>query len=161
MPRTFRFEHFTAAKPEVSKQKSGTEKERHTPLKGEQATPPEEKLHYGHRHAQTEKLYKKHREEHEREAERAEPVIHGKAEPRREGHAPPEPEGLERLRELAQQAVSSVVEAAREAAKGRPLKAGKKLAGEAVTGARKVAREMSARAAKLKKGGESEKGQSK
>ncbi|HSP81888.1 MAG TPA: hypothetical protein VLQ93_25430, partial [Myxococcaceae bacterium] len=141
MPRTFRFEHFTAAKPDVSKQKRGSEREPHPPIKSEQAEPAVEGLHYGHRHAQTEELYKKHREEHEREAARAEPVIHGKEEPGRAVHAPLEPEGRERRKELAQQAVSSVVEAAREAAKGRPLKAGKKLAGEAVTGARKVARE--------------------
>jgi hypothetical protein len=159
MPRTFRFEHFTAAKPDVSKQKRGTEREKHIPLKSEQPPPPDEKFNYGHRHAQTEELYKKHRAAHERgEARRAERVVPGKEEPGRAGHAPLEPEGLERLKEMAQQAVSRVVEAAREAAKGRPLKAGKKLAGEAMTGARKVAREVSARTVKKGRESESEKG---
>lgn len=56
--------------------------------------------------------------------------------------------GNQGLRSLAQQAVSSVLEAAREARQGSPLKSARKLATGAVTGVFRVAREMSARTGK-------------
>jgi hypothetical protein len=59
-----------------------------------------------------------------------------------------EPTGL---KGLAQQAVSSVLAAAKEAARGKPLSGARKLAGEAVSGARRVAQEVSARAGRSAK----------
>jgi hypothetical protein len=155
MPRTYSFDHFTAVKPDVSKQKKGSERERTTPLKSEQPLPPDGQFNYGHRHAKTEELYKQHREEHERQArapkpekkqarKREQPVVPGKGQQQQKEEAPLEM-GRERLKELAQQAVSSVREAAREAVRGRPLKATRQLAGDVFTGARRVAREVSAR----------------
>jgi hypothetical protein len=170
MPRTYSFDHFTAAKPDVSKQKKGSERERSTPLKSEQPPPPDGQFNYGHRHAQTEQLYKQHREEHERQEAlspkpkkvakaREEPAVPGKAKQEMKKEEAPLEQGREQLKELAQQAISSVRKAAREAARGRPLKATRQLAGDVFTGARRVAREVSARtglSSEKRKGDESE-----
>lgn len=128
--------------------------------------PPSEEgqLHYGRQHAQTAELYHQHREEREFTARfseaqvepqggeappmeaREEPIIKGKQELPK---APPaEGFGLESLKGMAQQAVSSVRQAAREAARGRPLEGARKLAGDTVSGVLRVAREVSTRRAR-------------
>jgi hypothetical protein len=93
----------------------------------------------------------------EGQGRRAEPVIHGKEDVEEHHHHPhphhehahhapkPDETGREVLKDMAQQAVSSVLEAAKEAAKGRPLVGARKLAGDAFSGVRRVAREVSAR----------------
>ncbi|HZI05296.1 MAG TPA: hypothetical protein VEZ71_14795 [Archangium sp.] len=160
--RTYSFDHMQADKPEPSTTNPG----------GAEQTPPAEQakprtnngqLHYGRQHAQTAELYRKHREERQRAeqtraakaqaepmgaeasapkvmeqqvAGREEPIVQEKAadEARREG-----------IKGLAQQAVSSVLAAAKKAAKGHPLSGARKLAGDAFSGVRRVAREVSAR----------------
>jgi hypothetical protein len=62
----------------------------------------------------------------------------------------PDESGREGLRGMAQQAVTSVLQAAREATRGKPLVGAKKLATGAVSGALKVVREVSARTASKK-----------
>ncbi|ATB35120.1 hypothetical protein CYFUS_000532 [Cystobacter fuscus] len=53
--------------------------------------------------------------------------------------------GRERVKELALDAVKSVIGAAREAVHGHPLVGARKLAGDALSGALKVAREVTSR----------------
>jgi hypothetical protein len=164
--RTYSFDHFKADKSEPST----------TQASGAEQTPPAEQakhgvphseegqLHYGRQHARTAELYHQRREERER-AERMGVSPPGtstrppevQAEPMG-GEAPPvqareeeksEDTGHEGLKGLAQQAVSSVLEAAREATRGSPLKSARKLATGAVSGVFRVAREVSARAGKM------------
>lgn len=160
--RTYSFDHMQADKPEPSMTNPG----------GAEQTPPAEQakprandgqLHYGRQHAQTAALYRKHREERERaeqaraakaqakptDAKAAAPEVMeqqaaGREEPIVQEKAADEtrPEGL---KGLAQHAVSSVLAAAKEAAKGHPLSKARKLAGDAFSGVRRVAREVSAR----------------
>ncbi|WNG61790.1 hypothetical protein F0U59_49065 [Archangium gephyra] len=164
--RTYSFDHFKADKPEPSTTNPGGA-EQTPPV--EQARPhTDEGLHYGRQHAQTAELYRKHREERERaeqmrvseapteskaaprearESRAAEPPRQDAKQPRAEQSQALEPDeaGQASLKGLAQQAVSSVLEAAKEAARGRPLSGARKLAGEAVSGVRRVAQEVSAR----------------
>jgi len=164
--RTYSFDHFKADKPEPSTTNPGGAEQ--TPP-AEQAKPRSDdgQLHYGRQHAQTAELYRKHRQERERaeqmrvsggqeESEAAprqakeaqEPLRQDAKEQPRAEQAPaiqPDEAGHEGLKGLAQQAVSSVLAAAKEAAKGRPLSGARKLAGEAFSGVRRVAQEVSAR----------------
>ncbi|MFY0527838.1 hypothetical protein ACN28I_33370 [Archangium gephyra] len=160
--RTYSFDHFKADKPEPSTTNPG----------GAEQTPPAEQakprsddgqVHYGRQHAQTAELYRKHREERERAEQmrvseaRAEPTAAapevrerqaaGREEPLAQEQAPEEA-GPAGIKGLAQQAVSRVLAAAKEAAQGHPLTGARKLAGDAVSGARRVAREVSARTGK-------------
>jgi hypothetical protein len=146
MPRSYSFDHFQAVKPDVSKRVKGSEREKQTPLKSEQPPPPDAPFNYGHRHAQTEELYKKHRadrvaEPHIIEETQAEAIA-----PDQEATSTAEQERFdrERLRLMAQHAVSSVLEAAKQAAKGHPLQGARYLADEALSGARRVVKEVSA-----------------
>jgi hypothetical protein len=166
--RTYSFDHFKADKPEPSTTNPGGAEQ--TPP-AEQAKPRSEdrELHYGRQHAQTAELYRKHREERERAeqmrvsgvqeeplggeappveqqaAGREEPLLEDKADVEDTQAFQPDEAGLEGIKGLAQQAVSSVLAAAKEAAKGRPLTGARKLAGDAFSGVRRVAREVSAR----------------
>lgn len=169
--RTYSFDHFKADKPEPSTTNPGGAEQ--TPP-AEQAKPrhDDKELHYGRQHAQTAELYRKHREERERaeqmrvsgsqeepmgrevpraemrekqSAKRQEPLLRDKADVEDTQAFQPDETGREGLKGLAQQAVSSVLEAAKEAAKGRPLTGARKLAGDAFSGARRVVREVSAR----------------
>jgi hypothetical protein len=171
--RTYSFDHFKADKPEPSTTNPGGAEQTPPAEQAKHGVPPSEEgqLHYGRQHARTAELYHQRREERER-AEKMGVSPSGasadKAEVQAEpmgGEAPPmqareeptvhakedvkdEDTGHEGLKGLAQQAVSSVLEAAREAAKGSPLKSARKLATGAVTGVFRVAREVSARAGK-------------
>ncbi|MBI3180801.1 MAG: hypothetical protein HYZ28_01520 [Myxococcales bacterium] len=62
MPRTYSFDHFTAAKPAKSKQAKPGELERSA--RGKRAAPAGE-LHYGQKHARTVELYREHEALHE------------------------------------------------------------------------------------------------
>jgi hypothetical protein len=182
--RTYSFDHFLTDKPEPGVTNPGGAKQIPPVEQTRPTVPPseEKQLHYGRQHARTAELYQKHREEREHaqqlgatEAEqeplggeappreaREEPVIHGKEDVVQHAGSMPEEAERENLRDLAHQAVSSVLQAAREAAKGRPLVGAKKLAGDAVSGVFRVARQVSARAARSstnkKKGGSKAKG---
>jgi hypothetical protein len=125
--------------------------------------------HYGRQHAQTAELYRQRREARaSAEQESAPDEIHteplgGEAPPAEEpvlhtqrdvetvdeeqhADSPPDEATRERLRTRAQQAVTSVLRAARQAArKAAPLEGAKKLADTAMSGVRRVAREVSAR----------------
>lgn len=152
--RTYSFDHFKADKPEPSTTNPGGAEQ---PALAEQAkptVPPSEEgqLHYGRQHARTAELYQKRREERERAEQMR--VSEAQQEPLG-AEAPPmdareEEPGREVLKDLAQDAVASVVQAAREAAKGRPLTGARKLAGDAMSGVLRVAREVSARKAEKK-----------
>lgn len=172
--RTYSFDNFKADKPEPSTTNPGGAEQ--TPP-AEQAKPRSDngQLHYGRQHAQTAALYRKHREERERaEQLRASEAQAGSmsagaapteakeqqaAEPLRQDtqdvEAPQAVEtttaGPEGLKGLAQQAVSSVVAVAKEAAKAHPLSKARKLAGEAFSGVRRVAQQVSARAVRSEK----------
>ncbi|HEX8825257.1 MAG TPA: hypothetical protein VF794_35415 [Archangium sp.] len=122
---------------------------------------------YGRQHARTAELYRKKREARalaeQKSATTAAPQeqLSITAEPPQEpmgGEAPPmemmeQPANStpaeaphEGLRDKAQHAVASVIHAAKEAAhKAHPLQGAKKLASEVVSGAVKVARQVSAR----------------
>ncbi|PTL83287.1 hypothetical protein [Vitiosangium sp. GDMCC 1.1324] len=165
--RTYSFDHFMADKPEPTVANAGGARQTPPVEEAKGQVPPSEEgqLHYGRQHARTAELYRKHREEREhvrqqggagfqeepRSAEapsqkaRAEPILHDKEDV--EDHEAPKPDarGLENWRELAQQAVSSVLQAAKETARGRPLVGARKLAGDTVSGVLRVAREVSAR----------------
>ncbi len=190
--RTYRFDHFKAEKPEPSVTTPEGARQTHPAEETKPTVPPSEEgqLHYGRQHAQTAELYHQRRQEREeaeqlgvagvqqeplggeappletrkqRAAPREEPVIHGKEDVEQHAGSMPEESGRAGLRGLAQQAVTSVLQAAREASRGRPLVGAKKLAGDAVSGALKVAREVSARRASRKsseapKGGKGKKG---
>ncbi|HYO55955.1 hypothetical protein [Archangium sp.] len=168
--RTYSFDHFKADKPEPSTTNPGGAEQTPPAEQAKPRIPPSEEgqLHYGRQHAQTAKLYQKHREERERaeqmgvaeaqtEAQTEAPVepMGGEAPPAEmmgqeaavEDPSPPRPDerGQEGPRSLAQQAVKSVLRAAKEAARGRPLTGARKLADDALSGVRRVAREVSAR----------------
>ena len=174
--RTYSFDHFKADKPEPSTTNPGGAEQ--TPP-AEQAKPRhnDEGLHYGRQHAQTAELYRKHREERERAQQmgvsgtqeettggeappvefaerqsdkREKPLRQGKANVEDTQAAQMDETGGEGLKAMAQQAVSSVLAAAKEAAKGRPLTGAKKLAGEAFSGVRRVAQQVSAKASRAK-----------
>ncbi|HEX5749882.1 MAG TPA: hypothetical protein VFZ09_26865 [Archangium sp.] len=176
--RTYSFDHFKADKPEPSTTNPGGAEQ--TPPAEQSKPHTDEGVHYGRQHAQTAELYRKHREERERaeqmrvsetparseaaprearEQRNAEPVRQeAKKEPRAEQPRAEQPQALESdeagaagLKGLAQQAVSSVLEAAKEAAKGRPLSGARKLAGEAFSGVRRVAQQVSARTGRTAK----------
>lgn len=179
--RTYSFDHFKADKPEPSTTNPGGAEQTPPAEQAKHGVPPSEdgQLHYGRQHARTAELYQQRREERER-AERMGVSAPGTSEDRSEvraepmgGEAPPmqardeqreEPavqakeeetagdSGNEGLKGLAQQAVSSVLEAAREASKGHPLESARKLATGAVTGVFRVAREVSARAGRTSPG---------
>lgn len=133
-------------------------------------------IHYGRQHARTAELYRKHREERA-ERERAEQLraSEAQAEPMRtEAPAPeesqqqaaepmhpdarkveeprqdtaPDEAGRPGLKDLAQQAVSSVLTVAKHA---YPFTRARELAGDAFSGVRRVAREVSARTSRSKK----------
>ncbi|WNG51337.1 hypothetical protein F0U60_49800 [Archangium minus] len=165
--RTYSFDHFKADKPEPSTTNPGGAEQTPPAEQAKHSVPPSEEgqLHYGRQHAQTAELYQKRREERERaeqmrvsEAQQepmgaeAPPMEAQKVETQEQPAAAAQPEesGREGLKDLAQDAVASVVEAAREAAKGRPLSGARKLAGDALSGALRVAREVSARKAEKK-----------
>jgi hypothetical protein len=163
--RTDSFDHVKADQPEPSTMNPD----------GAEQTPPAEQarprtgngqLHYGRQHAQTAELYRKHREKRERAEQmraaeaQAEPtgaeapapkVMEKQAAGREEPLAQeqvPEEAGREGIKGLAQQAVSSVLAAAKEATKGHPLTGARKLAGDAFSGVRRVAQQVSARTGK-------------
>jgi FtsZ-interacting cell division protein ZipA len=167
--RTYSFDQFNADKPELSTTNPGGAEQ--TPP-AEQARPrtDEGRLHYGRQHAQTAQLYRKHRQERERaeqmrrasetpakseatpreamEPRAAEPPRQDAKEQPQADQAPalkPDEAGHGGLKGLAQQAVSSVLAVAKEAAKGHPLSGARKLAGEAFSGVRRVAQQVSAR----------------
>lgn len=171
MPRTYSFDHFTATKPAISVGKRA-QTQRSVPLKSELQSHAGA-LHYGHAHSSTGELYKKHREEHdrleamrppreEREAFAGESVETGareEADFASDGELEFSREGL---KDMAQSALGSVKQAAREALRGRPLVGARRLAGEAVTGALRVARQVSARTSRsLDNSSASDKGPSK
>ncbi|WP_257451314.1 prolipoprotein diacylglyceryl transferase [Archangium lipolyticum] len=171
--RTYSFDHFRADKPEPSVTNPGGARQTPPAEEARPTVPPsaETPIHYGRQHAQTAELYQKHREERElQERLRAsEEVRQEPAEVRQEpagAEAPPleareqestppgEPEAVqplelqpENLKELAREAVASVLRAAKEAAKGNPFEGAKHLAGDAMSGALRVARGVSARRA--------------
>lgn len=123
--------------------------------------------HYGRQHARTAELYRQRREARERAEQEStpdevlaepmggeapppleEPVLQAQQDVDVEQHADSVPDEAtrEKLRTRAQHAVTSVLRAARQAArKAAPLEGAKKLAGSAVSGVRRVAREVSAR----------------
>ncbi|QRN98250.1 hypothetical protein JRI60_04040 [Archangium violaceum] len=162
--RTYSFDHFRADKPEPSVTNPGGARQTPPVEEATPSVPPsaETPIHYGRQHAQTAELYQKHREERELQ-ERLRASEEVQQEPAG-GEAPPlearEPESTPReepkatqplelepesLKGLAQQAVASVLRAAKEAAKGNPLAGAKHLAGDAMSGALRVARGVSAR----------------
>ena len=119
-------------------------------------------VHYGHAHAQTAERYQQRRAEFamkkrlqaEQAAQEPAPVSERIAEgmestaERFEATAEEkldEVSAPERVKELALEAVKSVVGAAKEAAHGHPIAGVRKLAGDAVSGALKVAREVTNR----------------
>lgn len=170
--RTYSFDHFKADKPEPSTTHPGGAEQTPPVEQAKHGVPPSEEgqLHYGRQHARTAELYHQRREEREhaeqmgvvqtepmggeappmqaREQTREEPVIHGKELGEAPQASPSEDTGRESLKSLAQQAVTGVLEAAREATRGRPLKGARMLATGAVTGVFRIAREVSARAGK-------------
>lgn len=128
----------------------------------------QDKVRYGHAHARTEQLYQERRARYElkkqqeaaqaareqqahahgerpsvqaraSEAAPQTPPLEGAGEGANEGF------GRERVKELALDAVKSVLGAAREAVHGHPLVGARKLAGDALSGALKVAREVTSR----------------
>ncbi|QRK10322.1 hypothetical protein JQX13_09635 [Archangium violaceum] len=165
--RTYSFDHYKADKPEPSTTNPGGAEQTPPAEQAKPAVPPSEEgqLHYGRQHARTAELYQKRREERERaeqlsvsEAQQepmgseVPPMEASKAETQEQPAvaAQQEEPGHEGLKELAQDAVTSVVQAAREAAKGRPLTGARKLAGDAMSGVLRVAREVSALRAEKK-----------
>ncbi|WNG13696.1 hypothetical protein [Cystobacter fuscus] len=160
MTKTFRDEQNTVAAPD--------ENTRSTP-KSQPAPEAANKVHYGHAHARTEQLYQERRARYElkKQQEAAQAAreqqahTHEEAAPSVEAHAsetaPRTPDlenpgessgegfGRERVKELALDAVKSVLGAAREAVHGHPLVGARKLAGDALSGALKVAREVTSR----------------
>lgn len=175
--RTYSFDHFQADKPEPTTANAGGAEQTPSAEQAKHGVPPSEEgqLHYGRQHARTAELYQQRREERERAEQMgvsAPGTTGSKADVQAEpmgGEAPPmrarertreEPTvqakedeeagdtGSQSLKSLAQQAVSSVLEAAREARRGSPLESARKLATGAVTGMFRVAREVSARTGK-------------
>jgi hypothetical protein len=169
--RTYSFDHFKADKPEPSTNNPGGAEQTPPAEQARPRVPPSEEgqLHYGRQHAQTSELYRQHREERERAEQMRvsgaqeeplggeapppeEPLLKSKEDVENPQAFKPDEAGLEGLKGLAQQAVSSVLAAAKEAAKGRPLLGARKLAGDAFSGVRRVAREVSARTSRSSQG---------
>ncbi|MET0404852.1 MAG: hypothetical protein ABW123_20715 [Cystobacter sp.] len=158
MTKTFHTEQSAVGGPDVnSKQGLDAPREKHTPLKSELTPEVDSKVHYGHAHARTEQLYQERRAQYEmkKQLEAAEASSKQAAEPSAteasvEASAP-ETFGREQIREMALDAVKSVIGAAREAVQGHPLVGARKLAGDAVSGALRVTRGVAARAAQMDK----------
>jgi hypothetical protein len=163
MARVIQSEHFNANQPLLSRQRRGGGPEHQASSKGSIPLSNDGAVHYGHSHAKTEELYRKHREEHElmeamrinaqEDAQQEQEPLEASEEfekrqaediPRDEVLPTADSAGLD-LKELAQQAVSSVVQAGREAIKGRPLVGARQLADDALSGTLRVVREVSAR----------------
>jgi FtsZ-interacting cell division protein ZipA len=120
-------------------------------------------IHYGRQHARTAELYRKHREERERaeqlraseaqaapmsaQATPSKAVEQQATEPLRQEEQKEEAEHPG-LKDLAQQAVSSVLTVAKHA---YPFTRARQLAGDALSGVRRVAREVSARTSRSAK----------
>ncbi|MFY0583107.1 hypothetical protein ACN28S_60360 [Cystobacter fuscus] len=163
MTKTFRDEQNTLAAPDENTRDTA---------KSEPTPEVANKVRYGHAHARTEQLYKERRARYElkKQQEAAQAAREQQArtheetpsvEARASEAAPqtPPPEGAvagsnegsnegfgrERVKELALDAVKSVLGAAREAVHGHPLVGARKLAGDALSGALKVAREVTSR----------------
>lgn len=155
MTKTLHIENNTVGGPDVNtKQELGAEQ--HVPLKSEAAMEGDGKVHYGHAHARTSQLYQERRAQFEMkkrlEATQAAQAKKSESKASEDVSAEASPGeaaeafGTERVKEMALEAVKSVVGAAREAVHGHPLAGARKLAGDAVSGALKVAREVKARA---------------
>lgn len=159
MARAIQSEHFNANQPLLSRQRRAGGPEQYAASKESSPLSNDGAIHYGHSHAKTEELYRKHREEHElleamritsQEDSQQEPLEAREAfEQRQVEDVPrddvlPTDSGLD-LKQLAQQAVSSVVQAGCEAIKGRPLVGARQLADDALSGTLRVVREVSAR----------------
>jgi hypothetical protein len=158
--RTYSFDHFQADKPEPSVTNPGGAKQTPPAEEARPQVPPSEEgqLHYGRQHAQTAELYHRKREERERAQqmgapamEAAEPVVHDKEDVEQHAGSMPDASAREGLKDKAQQAVASVLQAAKEASKAGPLVGARKLATGVVSGALRVAREVSARRASARK----------
>ncbi|WNG23118.1 hypothetical protein F0U62_03005 [Cystobacter fuscus] len=159
MTKTFRDEQNTLAAPDENTRST---------TKSEPTPEVANKVRYGHAHARTEQLYKERRARYElkKQQEAAQAAREQQArtheetpsvEARASEAAPQTPPlesagegsnegfGRERVKELALDAVKSVLGAAREAVHGHPLVGARKLAGDALSGALKVAREVTSR----------------
>ncbi|EPX59749.1 hypothetical protein D187_002493 [Cystobacter fuscus DSM 2262] len=169
MTKTFRDEQNTVAAPdENTRQELDAPREKHSAPKSEPAPQAANKVRYGHAHARTEQLYQERRARYElkKQQEAAQAAREQQArtheespsvEARASETAPRTPHlesagenasegfGRERVKELALDAVKSVIGAAREAVHGHPLVGARKLAGDALSGALKVAREVTSR----------------
>lgn len=173
MTKTFRDEQNTMAAPdENTRQELDAPREKHSAPKSEPAPQAANKVRYGHAHARTEQLYQERRARYElkKQQEAAQAAreqqahAHGErpsVQARASEAAPETPHlegagesagensnegfGRERVKELALDAVKSVLGAAREAVHGHPLVGARKLAGDALSGALKVAREVTSR----------------
>ncbi|ATB29334.1 hypothetical protein [Melittangium boletus] len=151
MTKTFRIEPSTVSGPSHStRQEEEAHQDKQLPLKSE-ATRGE--VRYGHAHAQTEERYQQRRAEYDMkkhmraEEAPAQQEQESAQEPAQEA-APQtgaEVSAPERVKELARDAVRSVLGAAKEAAQGHPIAGARKLAGDAVSGALKVAKEVTNR----------------
>jgi hypothetical protein len=160
--RTYSFDHSKADKPEPSVTNPGGARQTPPAEEAKPTVAPSEtgQIHYGRQHARTAELYHQRRQKRaqaeqmnvagvQREsAPREEPILHDKEDVEQHAGSMPDTSGREKLRELAEQAVTSVLQVAREATRARPLVGAKKLAGNAVSGALRVVREVSARTAK-------------
>jgi len=114
---------------------------------------------YGRQHARTAELYRQRREQRAQQEQQElvkaanvveQPVVQEVAPPPREVAQPAVPEQPEQPSGMARQAVASVLQVAKEV---HPLQSARKLAGTVVSGAVRVAREVSARAKKVKGAG--------
>ncbi|OJH36071.1 hypothetical protein [Cystobacter ferrugineus] len=166
MTKTFRDEQNTVAAPdENTRQELDAPREKPSAHKSAPAPEAANKVRYGHAHARTEQLYQERRARYElkkqqeaAQAAREHQTPPHEETPSREAHVSEAPTsqaaaepillegfGRERVKELALDAVKSVIGAAREAVHGRPLVGARKLAGDALSGALKVAREVTSR----------------
>jgi hypothetical protein len=161
MTQTFRDEQNTVAAPdENTRQELDAPREKHSAHKSAPAPEAASKVRYGHAHARTEQLYQERRARYE--LKKQQEAAHAAREQQARKHeetpsmeastsqAAPESLhlegfGRERVKELALDAVKSVMEAAREAVHGHPLVGARTLAGDALSGALKVAREVTSR----------------
>jgi|GEM_PF-5587510 len=146
MTKTIRIEPSTVSGPSHStRQEEEAHQDKRLPLKGEGTRG---EVRYGHAHAQTEERYQQRRAEYDRKQHmKAEAPLQEEREPAQEA-APETSEELsapERVKEMARDAVRSVVGAAKKTVQGHPIEGARKLAGDAVSGARKVAREVTNR----------------
>ena len=153
MTKTLHLEHNTVAGPDANtKQEMDAQIGHPVPLKSDSSVEGDGKVHYGHAHARTSQLYQERRAQFEMkkrlEASQAAQAQSAPQEaPAQEASESEAPAafGTERVKELALEAVKSVVGAAKEAAHGHPIAGVRKLAGDAVSGALKVAREVTNR----------------